>query len=234
MTFLDYFIVIAFLALMAGGGLWISRLIRDSDDFFVAGRELTPFILAATITATNLSMFHFVGMGGTAYKNGISIIWQNWTGNMALVLSGIFVLPLMRRLRIRSVPEFLEMRYARGLRTLVGAFWGIRLSVYLGLLLYIAATAAIVITGWKSYAAWLMIFSLVSILYSAIGGAWAVAIMDSVQFIIMLAGALVIFPVAMRLAGGIPAMFHHFNEVKPQHVTLVPATGNFSWLFVTS
>src|SRR3954447_3822050 len=111
MTWVDYVIVVSFLAAMALGGLWIARLIRDSDDFFVAGRELTPFILAATITATNLSMLHFVGMGGTAYQNGVSMIWQNWTGDMALVLSGIFIVPLMRRLRIRSVPEFLELRY---------------------------------------------------------------------------------------------------------------------------
>jgi SSS family solute:Na+ symporter len=233
-TGIDYTIVAGFLLAMALAGLAISRLIKDSDDFFVAGRELTPFILAATITATNLSMFHFVGMGGTAYKDGISIIWQNWTGCMALVLSGIFVLPLMRRLRIRSIPEFLELRYTRGLRTLAGLFWGLRLSIYLGLLLYIAATAAIVITGWNSYLAWLAVFSLVAILYSAVGGAWAVAIMDSVQFVMMLGAGLVIFPIAMHLAGGIPSMWHRLSEVSPQHTTLVPATGNFSWLFVTS
>jgi SSS family solute:Na+ symporter len=233
-TGIDYALVIGFLLVMALAGLAISRLIKDSDDFFVAGRELTPFILAATITATNLSMFHFIGMGGTAYKDGVSIIWQNWTGCMALVLSGIFVLPLMRRLRIRSIPEFLELRYRRGLRTLAGLFWGLRLSIYLGLLLYIASTAAIVITGLHSYVAWLAIFSVVSVLYSTVGGAWAVAIMDSVQFVVMLAGGLIIFPVAMHLAGGIPAMWQRLSEVSPQHTTLVPATGNFSWLFVTS
>src|SRR5690348_8050679 len=127
MTGLDYAIVAVFLAVIAGAGATISRLIRNADDLFVAGRELTPFVLAATITATNLSMYHFVGMGGTASQSGVSIIWMNWTGGIALTLSGLFVLPLMRRLRIRSVPEYLELRYARGLRTLVGAFWGVRL-----------------------------------------------------------------------------------------------------------
>ena len=117
-----------------------------------------------------------------------SIIWMNWTGGIALTLSGLFVLPIMRRLRIRSVPEYLELRYARGLRTLVGAFWGVRLCVYLGILLYIAGSAAVLITGWNNYVAWLLVFSLVAILYSAVGGAWAVAIMDSVQFLVMLAG----------------------------------------------
>jgi SSS family solute:Na+ symporter len=234
MTGIDYAIVVGFLAAMAVGGFWISRLIKDSDDFFVAGRELTPFILAATITATNLSMFHFVGMGGTAFDSGVSIIWQNWTGCMAPVMSGIFVLPIMRRAKIRSIPEFLELRYTRGMRTLVGLFWGVRLSIYLGLLLYLASTAAIGITGWNNYVAWLAIFSLVSILYSVVGGAWAVAIMDSVQFVVMVAGGLIIFPVAMHLAGGIPAMWERLSQMSPRHTTFVPTSGGFSWLFVTS
>ena len=59
---------------------------------------------------------------GTAYQNGVSMIWQNWTGDIALVLSGIFIVPIMRRLRIRSVPEFLELRYSKSLRVLMGAF----------------------------------------------------------------------------------------------------------------
>ena len=176
MTGVDYAIVIGFLAVMGLGGFFLSHLIRDADDFMVAGRELTPFILCAAITATNLSMLHVVGMGGTGYQNGVSILWQNWTGDIALVLSGIFVLPIMRRLRIRSVPEFLQLRYSGPLRVLVAAFWGLRLSMFMGILLYLAASVARDITGWDNYLPWIAIFCLVAIFYSAIGGAWAVAI----------------------------------------------------------
>lgn len=233
MTGLDYVIIAAFLGVMALAGLGISRLIKDSDDFFVAGRELTPFILCATITATNLSMFHFVGMGGTAYQNGISIIWQNWSGDMAFVISGILVVPIMRRLRVRSVPEFLEMRYNRSLRMLMGGFWGLRLCVWLGILLYIAATTAVVITGWNNYVAWLMVFSLIAIMYSVIGGAWAVAIMDSVQFVIMLGGALIVLPVAIYAAGGLPAIIRWLQEHgHSNHLNFVPTTGEFNWIFI--
>jgi SSS family solute:Na+ symporter len=239
MTTIDYVIVISFLTVLAFAGLWISRLIKVSDDFFVAGRELTPFILCATITSTNLSMFHFVGMGGTAYQSGVSILWQNWTGDIALVLSGILVVPIMRRLRIRSIPEFLEMRYSRKLRTLIGAFWGIRLCVFLGILIYIAATAAIVITGShdtaRNYVLWMFSFCLVSILYSAIGGAWAVAIMDSVQFIIMLAGALIILPIAAHAVGGFPSLLHYMKSTgQENHLAIVPTTGEFNWLFISA
>lgn len=233
MTGLDYIIVGVFLAVMALAGLGISRLIRDSDDFFVAGRELTPFILCATISATNLSMFHIIGLGGTAYQNGVSILWQNWTGDMAMVISGILIVPIMRRLRIRSIPEFLEMRYSRSLRVLIGGFWGLRLCAYLGILLYIAATAAVVITGWENYAAWLLVFSVVAIVYSAVGGAWAVAIMDSVQFVVMLAGVLIVFPIALHAAGGLPALASWLDaNGRANHVRFVPATGEFNWIFI--
>lgn len=234
MTAIDYTMIAVFLLGMALIGLLISRLIKDSDDIFVAGRELTPFILGATITATNLSMFHFIGMGGIAYQKGVSIIWQNWTGNMALVLSGLFVVPVMRRLRVRSIPEFLEMRYGRSLRVLIGAFWGLRLCIFLGIFLYVAATAAVVITGWDNYVAWLLVFSLIAIMYSAIGGAWAVAIMDSFQFALILAGALITFPIAIHLAGGMPALIHWLGtHGKAVHTQLVPCgSGEFNWLFV--
>ena len=234
MTGLDYAIVGVFLGGMALAGLTISKLIKQSDDFFVAGRELTPFILGATITATNLSMFHFISMAGIGYQRGISIIWQNWTGNMALVLSGIFVIPVMRRLRVRSIPEFLEMRYSRSLRVMIGAFWGLRLCIFLGIFLYIAATAGTVITGWNNYFAWLMIFSLIAIMYSAIGGAWAVAIMDSVQFAFIVAGALVTFPIAIHLAGGLKSLSQWFiAHGDTVHLQLVPSgAGEFNWLFI--
>jgi SSS family solute:Na+ symporter len=237
MTGLDYAIVVVFLSMIAAAGATISRLIREPDDLFVAGRQLTPFVLAATITATNLSMYHFVSVGGFASKFGVPLIWWNWTGGIALTLSGLFVLPIMRRLRIRSVPEYLELRYARGLRTLVALFWGIRLCIYLGILLYLAGTVAVLVTGWKHYGLWLLVFSAVAVLYSSVGGAWAVAIMDSVQFLVMLAGGLVMFPIAMHAAGGLRAIIQYFRDSATQahFVNFVPppqSHSEYDWLFV--
>lgn len=240
MTGIDYAIVVGFLAVMGLGGFFLSRLIKDADDFMVAGRELTPFILCAAITATNLSMLHVVGMGGTAYQNGVSILWQNWTGDIALVLSGIFVLPIMRRLRIRSVPEFLQMRYSGPLRVLVAAFWGLRLSMFMGILLYLAGTVARDITGWDNYLGWLLIFCVLAIFYSAIGGAWAVAIMDSVLFVVTLIGGLILLPVAVYYAGGLPEIWEWLQsnpelahpKKLPTHTEFVPTTGSFNWVFI--
>jgi SSS family solute:Na+ symporter len=152
---------------------------------------------------------------------------------MALIVSGILVIPLMRRLRLRTIPEFLQMRYGTGLRVLVGAFWGIRLCAFLGILLYIAATAAGVITGYDRFWVWIAAFSVVSLLYSVIGGAWAVAIMDSVQFLFMLFAGLVMFPVAMYAAGGVPNVLHWLNtHGYENHTRLIPQSGEFNWVFI--
>ena len=235
MSWLDYTIVGTFLLVMALAGFWITRLIKAPDDMFVAGRKLTPFVMAATITATNLSIYHFISMGGIAYQKGISIIWNNWTGCIMLVVSGIFVIPLMRRLRVRSIPEFLEMRYSRGLRILIGAFWGLRLCIFLGIFLYIATITAMGITGLQNCWLWMGVFSLIAIMYSAIGGAWAVAIMDTVQFAFIIAGALITFPIAIHLAGGMPGLIHWLHTSgKPVHTQVVPTGGEFGWLWILS
>ena len=229
MSAVDVVIVGVFLALLFAAGSYFYNWVRTPDDLYVAGRQLTPFILAATITATNVNLYSFVGQSGVAYKHGISILWQTWTGNMALVFSGLFVLPVLRRLRVRTVPEFLEMRYGPGVRALVGVLWILRLSFWLGVVLYTAAVAAQTITGFHNYTAWLLIFSVITVLYTMMGGMWSVALTDVLQFILMMTGALILLPLAMAAVGWWPGLV---AKIEPGHLELVTQTGSYNWLFV--
>jgi len=142
MISVDYIIVFGFMALMFYMGSRLYKWIGSSDDYYLAGRQLTPFVLAAVIAATNVNLYSFIGQAGIAYKTGIPIIWQTWTGNMAMVFAGLFVIPIFRRLRIRTIPEFLELRYSKSVRTFVAILWILRLSFWLGVVLYTAAIAA--------------------------------------------------------------------------------------------
>ena len=87
MITIDYIIVFVFLAGMFYVGSVFYKWVGSSDDFYLAGRQLTPFILAAVLAATNVNLYSFVGQAGIAYKEGIPIIWQTWTGNMAMVIA---------------------------------------------------------------------------------------------------------------------------------------------------
>ncbi|MDY0082539.1 MAG: sodium:solute symporter family protein [Ignavibacteriaceae bacterium] len=229
MITVDYVIVFVFLAAMFYIGSIFYKWVGNSDDFYLAGRQLTPFILAAVLAATNVNLYSFVGQAGIAYKEGIPIIWQTWTGNMAMVISGLFVIPVFRRLRIRTIPEFLEKRYSKGVRTFVAFIWILRLTFWLGVVLYTAVIAAQTISGLTSFTAWVLIFSVVVVIYTILGGMWSVAFTDVIQFVLMLAGALLLLPLAMSAVGWFPGLSAKLPEGA---LTLVQETGTYNWRFV--
>jgi len=226
---IDYIIVFVFLIAMFYVGSIFYKWVGNSDDYYLAGRQLTPFILAAVLAATNVNLYSFVGQAGIAYKEGIPIIWQTWTGNMAMVISGLFVIPIFRRLRIRTIPEFLEKRYSKGVRTFVAILWVFRLAFWLGVVLYTAVIAAQTITGYQSFTGWVLIFSVVVILYTMLGGMWSVAFTDVIQFVLMLGGALILLPITMSLVGWWPGLV---AKLPAGSLTLVRQNGVYDWKFI--
>lgn len=229
MATIDIVIVLAFLGLTFYIGSFFYRWVGDPDDFMVAGRKLTPFILAAVIAATNVNLYSFIGQAGVAYKHGIAILWQTWTGNMAIVFSGLFIIPIMRRLRIKTIPEFLEQRYDKRVRTLVGVLWIFRLAFWLGVVLYTAVVAAQAITGVDSFAFWIFVFAVIAIVYTVMGGMWAIAFTDVVQFVMMLVGALIVLPMAMAAVGWMPGLL---EKLPAESLTLVRQEGTYNWKFI--
>jgi SSS family solute:Na+ symporter len=229
MTAIDYIVVLLFLAGIFWFGTSFYKWIRKPDDFYVAGRRLTPFILAATLTATNISLYSFVGVSGTAYKHGISIIWQTWTGNMALVLAGLFILPVMRRLQIRTIPELLELRYNGAVRLMVSFLWVFRLAFWLGVVLYAGVSAAQQITGIESFTFWVILFTIIIVIYTMLGGMWSIVFTDTLQFLLMMLGVLIILPLSMYAVGWWPGLV---EKIQPGHLDLITQSGKYNWKFV--
>ena len=241
MAGIDYAIVAVFFVGIFAAGAYFYSWIGEADDFFVAGRKLTPFILAATLTATNVNLYSFVSQAGNANARGIGMIWQTWTGNMAMVLAGLFILPVMRRLKIRTVPEFLEIRYGRSVRILTAAVIFLRLAFWLGIVVTIAVTVAQTVTridtvsigSWQidSWYFWVLVFAVITVVYTVMGGMWSVALTDVLQFVLMMVGALIVLPLIMKEIGWWPGL----KESLPEgHLALVRSTGRFNWLFMLS
>ncbi|MBN1542929.1 sodium:solute symporter family protein, partial [candidate division KSB1 bacterium] len=229
MTPIDYAVFIAFLAGIFIIGSILYKWVGEPDDFFVAGRRLPPFILAATLVATNVNLYSFIGQCGAAYQEGISIVWQAWTGNMALVAAGLFILPVFRRLRIRTIPEYLEIRYSRSVRSLVGFIWVFRLIFWLGVTMYTGAIAAEMLTGVHSFMLWIVVFTFIAVIFTTLGGAWSVALTDALQFVLMLGGALILLPLAMRSVGWLPGLL---QQLPTGHFDFVKLDGQYNWLFI--
>ncbi len=223
------------------GILWIGAYFRkwvgEPDDFYVAGRMLPPCILAATLAATNINLYNFVSYAGVAYNHGISIIWHEWTGLMSLVFSGLLVLPLLRRLKTRTVPEFMGTRYGSKVRILVAVIWLLRISFLLGIILYLCGVVAQQVTGTEgseflgldAYFWWLVVFAFVGIMTTYMGGAWSVTFTDALQFVLLLGGFLVMFPMIMNDVGGLGVLIEKLPE---SHFEFVPREGPFNWTFI--
>src|SRR5262245_28363935 len=116
-------IILGYTAVMLGAGIYLSRRVRSSGDFFVAGRALGPGLLASTLLASNIGAGSTVGAAGLGYRDGLAAWW--WVGSAAL---GSFVLawwvgPAIRRVAarhdLRTVGDYLEFRYDRRVRVAV-------------------------------------------------------------------------------------------------------------------
>jgi len=228
MHLIDWSILVFFIILMFGIGRFFYRWIGSADDFQVAGRTLTPFILAATMMSTNMNLYNFIGETGSTYQYGISVIWHEWTGNMALVFAGLFVIPILRRLRINTIPEYLEMRFGVRVRGLIGILWVLRLSFWLGVVIYTGVTLMQGITEVKSFHFWLAVLAIVTVIYTYLGGMFAIFVNHVLQFIMMLAGSLVLVPIVMSVCGWLPGLIEKLPEY---HLSIVAPSGPFSWQF---
>src|SRR5215510_8948879 len=101
-------------------GLWTSRLIRGSGDFFVAGRSLGPGLIFVTMIAANIGAGSTVGAAGLAYRDGISAWW--WVGSAGLgsIVFAVVVAPRLWRLakehEFYTTGDYLEFRYGPRVR----------------------------------------------------------------------------------------------------------------------
>ncbi len=229
MSAVDYTTIVVFLAGVFWLGTRFYKWVGTPDDFYVAGRQLTPFILAASMTTANVSLFSLIGVSGTAYQSGISIIWLTWTGNMALVFSGLFVIPVLRRLRIRTIPEFLEMRYSGSVRILVSVLWVFRLAFWIAVVLYAGVTAAQQLTGIGSFTLWILVFACIVVAYTTMGGMWSVVLTNNLGFLLMMCAVLTIFPMAMHAVGWRPGLAAH---LPPHYLEFVTTGGKYNWKFI--
>src|SRR5262249_56915855 len=123
MTYL--FILIGYAALMIAFGVILSRRVRKSGDFFVAGRELNAGLIFSTLLAANIGAGSTVGATGLGYSYGLSAWW--WVGSAgigSLILAftvGPKIWRIARDNNLYTVGDYLEFRYNRTMRGLVAA-----------------------------------------------------------------------------------------------------------------
>ena len=195
---------------------------RFLEDFFVAGREIGPWVLALTWIATSASGGTFIGAPSLAHRYGWTLLlWISSLMVVATVGMGVLgkrVAELGRRTGALTFSDLLRDRFESNT---IGTISGIAIIIlYTAYMVaqYIAGARLVEAVAGIPYVWGALGFAVTVSLYTAYGGFRAVAWTDSFQALVMLAGVLVTVFFAVRQAGGMPAVFDSLVEQSPDLV----------------
>jgi len=198
------------------------------EGYFLGGRSLTGVVIAGSMLLTNISTEHLIGMNGSSYKNGFVIISWEVTSALALVVAANYFIPTFIKMRLTTIPQYLEERYDGTTRTLVALF--LLVSFVVTLLPIVLYTGAINLESIfdisqnlqisKSTGLWLTVvcIGLVGSAYAIFGGLKAVAHSDTVNGVGLFLGGLMIPVLALwdigdgNMLKGLLKVYHHSPE----------------------
>ena len=197
----------------------------SSNGYFLAGRSLTFPLIAGSLLLTNLSTEQMVGLNGAAFTDGFCVMAWEVVAVLALVLMALFFLPRFLKSGIATVPQFLEIRFDHGTRTITNLIF---LSAYalilLPIVLYTGATGLMgmldvpSLTGIESETVnlWLMVWlvGIIGSIYALFGGLRTVAISDTINGIGLLVGGFLITWFGLQAVSGDQGIIEGWNILR--------------------
>lgn len=201
----DIIVFAVYCLLVVGIGLWVSRekkgVKKDSKDYFLASKALPWWAVGASLIASNISAEQFIGMSGSGYAIGMGIASYEFMAAVTLIIVAMFFLPIYLNRGIYTMPQFLEQRFDKRVKSVMAIFW-LLVFVFVNLtsILYLGALAIKTMMGVELV--WGIIFlAVIAAAYSIYGGLKAVAWTDVIQVVFLIGGGLVTTYVAFRLLG---------------------------------
>ncbi len=199
----DFIIIGMYLALMFVAGIFFSRNIKNTADYFLAARSAPWFWIMGAVWATNIGFLHgYLAHGGAAYEWGLIQANFEWfQGPFGYILTGIFFIAFYWRAGIYTVPHFLETRYGTGIRVIYSLAWIVIFIVTIAAELYLGG---MFLKNILHIPFWPTVFVLTAVVgtYTLLGGLGAAIMMEFVQFIIMILGTMPLLFILLNLVGG--------------------------------
>jgi SSS family solute:Na+ symporter len=227
-------LLVAYAVAQVALGLWIGRRVRGASDFFVAGRALGPGLLAATLIAANIGAGSTVGAAGLGYRDGLAAWW--WVGSAAIgsVVLGLTVGPriweIARRHDLRTVGDYLEHRYHRGVRGLIAALlWVGTLAILAGQLIALSWVLNVVAGVPKAWGC--LIGGAVATLYFSAGGLLTSAWVNLLQLGVMVLGFALALLLGPEGAGGWSGVVERTAAQNASHWDFL-ASGGSGWIYL--
>jgi SSS family transporter len=212
-------VIIAYVVLLVLVGLYSARQVRTESDYLVAGRQLGPIVLGATLPATQMSAGTAIGTVGYIALYGYQYNWfwvALWTG---WLVSMLFVAPKMHEFGRThggmTIPDIVGARFGRTLRFVVALIIVIAFLLLFSAEYQGAATVFNLVFG-ISYIPAVLISAAVVGIYSLSGGLFSVARNDMLQMVVFVVGYVAAAVYALHAVGGMSGLQHRLSTVDPQ------------------
>src|SRR6266702_3097126 len=191
-----YFALVVFIVFYAKGKA------NTSEDFFLAGREMTAWIAGLSFVSANLGSLELMGWAGAAYQYGILAAHWYWIGAIpAMLFLGIVMMPFYYISKTHSVPGYLKLRFGESSRALSAISFALMTLFMSGINMYSMALVLKVVLGWNINFS-IVISSATVAAYVALGGLRSAIFNEVLQFILIWAGAALIPILGLVETGG--------------------------------
>jgi len=201
--------VAIYVVLMLAVGAYASKKTHTAAEFIVAGRNMPVFLCTATIIATWFGGGTMMGVSGSAYDDGLlGVIADPFGATLALFLIGLFFARFMRRLRLLTYVEIVDHRFGKTAATITTLATVVSNIGWLGAMLVAFALVFQSLTDTPLLVG-VIGGAVIVVIYTMIGGLWAVALTDFLQICIIIVGIVVLFIVVLIDVGG-------WSNISPQ------------------
>lgn len=200
----DIGIFIAYIVGLAGIGLWLSFKDKQkgAEDYFLASKSLPWWAVGGSLIASNISAEQFIGMSGSGYVVGMAIASYELMAALTLIIVAKYFLPIFLKKGIYTMPQFLEQRFDKRVRTGLAIFW-VLLFIFVNItsVLYLGGLALETIMGIK------LIYGIIglaffSATFSIFGGLKVVVWTDVIQVVVLIFGGLLASVLVLNAIGG--------------------------------
>jgi len=209
---IDYAIIGGYILVMILVGYSLRKYMRTGEDFFLSGRSLPGWITGLAFLSANLGALEVIGMVANSAKYGIMTVHFYWVGAIpAMIFLGIFMMPFYYGSKVKTVPEYLKLRYNEATRGLNAISFAIMTVLMSGISLYAMALLFKLMLGW-SLTGSILFAAVVVLLYVFWGGLSSSIYNEVIQFFLIWLGLLPLVFLGLKNTGGLAGLAKKLPE----------------------
>ncbi|MFW6598634.1 sodium:solute symporter family protein [Propionibacteriaceae bacterium Y2011] len=199
---IDYVLIAIYFAFVLGVGVFARRGVSNGIEFFLAGRSLPAWVTGLAFISANLGAVEIMGMSATGAQYGFPTMHYFWVGAIpAMLFLGVVMMPFYYGSKVRSVPEFMRMRYGTGAHLVNAVSFALAQVLIAGVNLYLLGTIVNRLLGWPLWVA-LIVAAAIVLSYITLGGLSAAIYNEVLQFFVIVAALLPLTLIGLHRVGG--------------------------------